>query len=81
MALTKATRVSTRMMRVGDTGVDAIYVDPRDYGAKTIDEDPTFDSAPAFQRAHDAAKAAGLVLFVSRVNTTSSILLGPSHLR
>lgn len=74
MALTQATKVSTQMMRVGDTGVDTLYIDPRDFGAKTIDEDPTFDSAPAFQKAHDAAKAAGVgvVRFQGKYNWLSA---------
>lgn len=74
MALTKATRVSTSMMRVGDTGVDSIYVDPRDFGAIPIDIDPAFDSAPAFQRAHDYAKlkGVGVVKFSGKYNWLSA---------
>lgn len=74
MALTGMVRVSLDMQAIGDTPIDKIYVDVRDFGAKTVDEDPAFDSAPAFQRAHDFAKANGIgvVHFSGRYNWLSA---------
>lgn len=74
MSLKELVRVSTDMGAIGDTPVNYVYVDPRDFGAKTVDEDPLFDSAPAFQKAHDFAKAngVGVVRFSGKYNFLSA---------